>query len=252
MLTAITRSPSANLVNCEITYLDRQPIDYDLALKQHDHYCATLEKLGVAVTRLPADLNYPDSCFVEDTAIVVDELAVITSLGAKSRRGETESIAPELAKYRELIHIQLPATIEGGDVMQIDKTLFVGLSTRTNSQGIAALTEILQPQGYRVCPVKLKNVFHLKSGCTAIDSETILIVSQGIDLQPFSDFNLIFVSSEEAAAANTLRIGETILMQAKFPQTIEQVQSIGYKVEAVNISEFAKAEAGLTCLSLIF
>lgn len=251
MLNAITRSPSSSLVNCEITYLDRQPIDYNLALKQHDCYCAALE-LGATVTRLPADSRYPDSCFVEDTAIVLDELAVITSLGARSRRGETAAIAPELAKYRELIHIELPATIDGGDVMQIGKTLFVGLSTRTNPQGVTALTDILKPHGYRVCPVTLNEVFHLKSGCTAIDSETILIASQGIDLQPFADFKLIFVPPDEAAAANTLRIGDTILMQAEFPKTIEQVRSLGYSVEAIDISEFAKAEAGLTCLSLIF
>lgn len=252
MLTAITRSPSARLVNCEITFLDRQPIDYDLALKQHDDYCAVLARLGATVTRLSPDQRYPDSCFVEDTAIVVDELAVITSLGVRSRRGETATIAPELAKHRELSAIELPATIEGGDVMQIGKTLFVGVSTRTNSQGVAALTDILQPYGYRVCPVALNQVFHLKSGCTAIDAETILIASEGVDLEPFADFKLVFVDLEEAAAANTLRIGDTLLMQAGFPRTIDQVESLGYCVEAIDISEFAKAEAGLTCLSLIF
>lgn len=141
MLVGFTRAVSPKFASCEVTYIERVPINYELAVQQHDRYCEVLRKCGVVVKQLSA-LSYPDSCFVEDTAIVIDELAIITSMGSASRRGETVAIEPELAKYREIVQIQLPATIEGGDVLQVGKKLFVGLSSRTNAEGIKELARI--------------------------------------------------------------------------------------------------------------
>src|SRR5256714_12181706 len=143
MLRAITHKISPRIAECEITFIDRSPINLRLAVRQHDDYCDVLNKLGVIVKKLSENESYPDSCFVEDTAIVVDELAIICSMGVSSRRGETRLIERELSKYREIAHISLPATIEGGDVLRIGKKVFIGQSSRTNLEGVAELAKIL-------------------------------------------------------------------------------------------------------------
>jgi dimethylargininase len=175
MLRAIAHNISPNISQCELTFVDRSPIDFELAKRQHEEYCAALERLGVAVTLLSGNESFPDCCFVEDTAVVVDELAAICSMGAPSRRGETKLIERELSKYREISCICLPATIDGGDVLRIGKKIFVGQSSRTNAQGIEDLARLLVPLGYRVVPVRTKGSLHLKSACTAIDYETLFV-----------------------------------------------------------------------------
>jgi dimethylargininase len=252
MLIGLTRAVSPNLPDCELTFIKRGPINYHLAVQQHDEYCAALTRRGVEVKTLPASITHPDSCFVEDTTIVLDEFAVITSMGIASRRGEIPAIEAELAKHRELTHIRLPATIEGGDVLRVKRTLFVGLSNRTNARGIEELTRILKPRGYTVHHVEMRDSLHLKSACTAIDEETLLVNPKGIDLAPFKKYKVLFTPDGEPDAANTLRVKDSVFLQAGFPKTAELVERHCERLETLDISEFRKAEAALTCLSIIF
>ncbi|MCI0490357.1 MAG: arginine deiminase family protein [Blastocatellia bacterium] len=252
MLMGITRAVSPAIADCELTFLEREPIDYARAARQHGDYCDALRELGVKVIELAADASQPDCCFVEDTAIVTDEIAVIANPGAASRRGEIPAIEMELAKHRKLAHIQSPATIEGGDVLQIGKKIFVGLSSRTNRQGFEELARILTPFGYSVLPVKIEGSLHLKSTCTALDDETLLVSRQSLALEPFAGFNLLFVSEDEPWAANALRISDTVCLQADSPKTAEIVRRVCGKIRLIDMSELRKAEAGLTCSSIIF
>ena len=252
MLRAITHKVSPRIAECQLTFIDRSPIDLQLAVSQHDNYCAVLNKLGAVVTKLSANESYPDSCFVEDTAIVVDELAIICSMGVSSRRGETRLIERELSKYRETVRIPLPATIEGGDVLRVGKKVFVGQSSRTNLQGIEKLAKILEPLGYRVTEVRTKGSLHLKSACTAIDDETLFVNPEWIDLDALRGFRLVSTPPEEPWSANVLRVGTTLCLQAGFPKALELIRRVAEKVLVVDTSELRKAEAGLTCSSIIF
>ena len=252
MLRAITHKVSPNISKCELTFVDRSPIDFELAKRQHEGYCAALERLGVAVTVLSENESYPDCCFVEDTAIVVDELAVICSMGAASRRGETKLIERELSKYRNIAHVSLPATIDGGDVLTIGKKIFVGLSGRTNAQAVEQLARILRPFEYYVAPVNTTGSLHFKSACTAIDDETLFVNPDWVDLDEFKDFKLIHTPPDEPASANVLRIGKTVCVQVGFPRAAELIASVVDQVEVIDTSELRKAEAGLTCSSIIF
>lgn len=252
MLRAITHKVSSRVEECELTFLDRSPIDLQLAMRQHDDYCATLRRLGAVVEILSENEAYPDSCFVEDTSVVVDELAIICSLGVSSRRGETRLIERELSKYRETVHISLPAMIEGGDVLRVRKKVFVGQSRRTNLDGIEELARILEPRGYEIIPVKTKGSLHLKSACTAINDETLFVNSDCIELDALRGFNLVYTPAGEARSANVMRVGDTVCVQAGFPRAVELIKGMGERVEIINTSELGKAEAGLTCSSIIF
>jgi dimethylargininase len=252
MLRAITHAVSPRIADCELTFIDRSPIDFDLAVRQHDNYCRMLEKLGVAVERLSENESYPDSCFVEDTAVVVDELAVICSMGVESRRGETRLIERELSRYRKTVRINLPATIEGGDVLRAGKKMFVGLSSRTNEQGLEELSKLLRPYGYTVAPVRTKASLHLKSTCTAIDDETLFVNPEWVELDALNGFNLVHTPDAEPHSANVLRVGPAVCVQAGFPRAAELISRIVGRVEVVDTSELRKAEAGLTCSSIIF
>jgi dimethylargininase len=201
MLRAIAHNISPNISQCELTFVDRSPIDFDLAKGEHENYCAALGRLGVAVTVLSGNEFYPDCCFVEDTAIVVDELAVICSMGAASRRGETKLIEGELSKYRNMARVSLPATIDGGDVLTIGKKILVGLSGRTNAQAVEQLAQILRPFHYHVAPVNTKGSLHLKSACTAIDDETLFVNPDWVDLDELKNFKLIHTPPDEPVSA---------------------------------------------------
>src|SRR5262245_30329144 len=167
-MIAITHVPSPNIQRCELTYLARTTLDYDRAIRQHTEYCEMLRQCGVAVITLDVNRDLPDCVFVEDTAIVLDEVAVLASMGTESRRPEPAGIEPELRKYRELHRIELPATIEGGDVVRVGRTLLVGLSSRTNAAGVKALEDIVRGHGYRVVPVPVRQCLHLKTACCAL------------------------------------------------------------------------------------
>jgi dimethylargininase len=219
MLTAITRAVSPGIVNCELTFVARQPIDLAKAEQQHRAYQQLLEKLGARVISLPAEPSLPDSMFVEDPAIVLDELAVILPLGTESRRAEAASIAQALAKFRKLACVDLPGTMEGGDVFRVGGRLFAGLSSRTNAEGIRQLASILAPYGYEVVSVPVTGCLHLKSAVTYIGRNTLLANSAWFDTKPFSGFDWIDVAPEEAHAANALAIGGTVIFPASFPRT---------------------------------
>ena len=252
MLRALTHKVSSRIAECEVTFVDRLPIDLPRAARQHDDYCEALRGLGVIVEELSENESYPDACFVEDTAIVVDELAIICSMGVASRRGETMLIERELSKYRDIAHISLPATIEGGDVLRIGKKIFIGRSSRTNLEGIEGLTRILEPYGYRVVPVQTKGSLHLKSACTAIDEETLFVNPEWVELDAFRGFKLAYTPAEEPWSANILRVGTSVCVQAGFPRALELLERMAERVEVIDISELRKAEAGLTCSSIIF
>ena len=252
MLIAITRDVSPKIENCELKFVDRQPIDYSLAVRQLEDYRAAIERCGALVRRLPAESLYPDSCFVEDTAIVVDEVAVIASMGAASRRGETPAVEAALRAYRSIAHITLPATIDGGDVLRAGKNILVGLSTRTNEGGIEQLARIVEPLGYRVIPVKTSESLHFKSACTAINDGTLLVNRDWIKLDDLDGFDIVLTPDDEPEAANVLRVNDTLFVQAGFPGTMERLRSVHSKVETLDTSELRKAEGALTCLSIIF
>jgi dimethylargininase len=252
MLTAITRAVSSTIDQCELEYLERRPIDLARAAQQHRAYEGCLAELGARVISLPAEPDLPDSVFVEDPALVLDEVAVITRMGAESRREEARTLAEALAPFRPLRYLTAPATLEGGDVMRIGRTLFVGESARTIRAGIAQLRELLAPFGYTVAPVAVHGCLHLKSACTYLGNDAILAHRAWIDMTPLQGFRIVDVAPEEPSAGNTLTIGETVLIPAAFPATAAILESLGLRVRLLDISELMKAEAALTCSSLIF
>jgi dimethylargininase len=262
MLTAITRAVSPSIVNCELSFIARQPIDLQIARAQHRAYEQLLEKLGARVVSLPAEPDLPDSLFVEDPAIVLDELAVIFPLGTESRRPEAGSLAQALSKFRKLEHVTLPGTLEGGDILRIGSRLFVGLTKRSNAEGIRQLAAILGPHHYKVIAVPVTGCLHLKSAVTYIGRKqvsgsratfaTLLANRAWFDTEPFTGFEWIDVDPAEPHAANVLALGNTIIFPESFPHTRARIAAAGLRVTPLDISELQKAESGLTCSSSIF
>ncbi len=251
MAIAITREISPRFNECEITHIERTPIDVDRARVQHHDYVNALKQLGCTVVELPAEADLPDSVFVEDTAFILPEVAVITRPGADSRKPETESVIPALSPYIKLVHVREPATVDGGDVLVLGKNIYVGLSSRSNRAAINQLNELLQDQGYQVLGVELHDCLHLKSAVTRLDDKTLLINKNWVDTQHFKDFEWIEVDPAEPYAANCLPIGETVIFPISFPKTRAKLEERGYKVLTVDVSELAKAEGAVTCCSLI-
>ncbi len=252
MLTAITRAVSPGIVHCELSFIARKPIELAKAQEQHRAYEILLKQLGARVISMPAEPGLPDSMFVEDPAIVLDELAVILPLGTESRRPEAASLAQALAEFRKLECVTLPGTMEGGDILRIGRKLFVGLSSRTNAEGIWQLDAILKPYSYEITAVRVTGCLHLKSAVTYIGRNTLLANRAWIDLAPFAGYDWIDVAPEEPHAANALALGATIIFPASFPRTRARIEARGFHVIALDISELQKAESGLTCSSLLF
>jgi dimethylargininase len=256
MLTAITRSVSPAMNGCELTYLPRIEIDIPKATEQHRRYEACLRELGVSVISLPAEPELPDAMFVEDPAVVVDEVAVMTRMGAASRCKESESLAAALSPFRPIRWMQEwsqePATLEGGDVLRAGRTLFVGMSPRTNRTGIAQLTAVLEPLGYAIRPVEVHGCLHLKSACTSLGDRTMLANRAWCDVEAFEGFQIVDVPADEPGGANVLTIGDTAMVPACFPGVARTVEHLGWRVRTLDISELMKAEAALTCSSIIF
>jgi dimethylargininase len=250
--TAITRAVSPALAQCELTFVERQTVDLAKAQAQHSAYEHLLAKLGIHVHSLPAEPALPDSMFVEDPAIVLDELAVILPLGTKSRQPEAESLARALSPFRKLHSITAPAAIEGGDVLRIDRTLYVGQTTRTNAEGVRQLAAILAPYQYKVVPMPVTGCLHLKSAVTYIGRNTLLANRRWFDTTPLAAFQWIDVDPSETHAANALAIADTVIFPASFPKTRARIEATGFHVTPIDISELQKAESGLTCSSLIF
>ncbi len=252
MLRAITREVSASINECEVSFHARKPIDVAKAIAQHKAYRDCLAELGLRVVSLPAEPELPDAVFVEDPAVVVDEVAVISIMGVPSRRPEARSLANALSRYRPITFLVDPATLDGGDVLRIGRFVFAGLSRRTNRQGITQLDDILRSYGYQVQPVEVRGCLHLKSACSYIGHDTILLNRSWIDTERFRGFQLLDVPDEEPAAANALLIKDVVIIPASFPKTRALLEERGFRVRAIDLSELQKAEAGVTCGSLIF
>ncbi len=252
MLTAITRGVSPAIVNCELTFVPRAPINFTKAIEQHAAYERMLRQFGARVVSLPAEPSLADSIFVEDPAMVLDELAVIFPLGTESRRAEAESLAKALTPYRELKYVRLPGTAEGGDLLRVGRRIFAGLSKRTSAEGIRQLQAIVQPHGYEVTAVPVTGCLHLKSAVTSLGANTLLANREWFDAAPFPDFEWIDVAAEEPHAANVLAFGNTVILPASFPLTRARIAARGFEVLPLDISELQKAESGLTCSSLLF
>jgi dimethylargininase len=248
---ALTRAVSPTLADCELTHLDRTPIDVARAESQHAAYEAALRSLGCDVRRVPAAPDNPDAVFIEDTAIVLDELAVITRPGAASRRSEVEPVADALAALRPLVRIASPGTIDGGDVMVVGSSIYVGRTLRTNDDGIAQLRAAAAPHGYRVLAVEVTGCLHLKSAVTALDNDTVLCNPAWVDPAAFAPKAAALVADDEPNAANVVRVGERLLAAEGYPRTNAMLRARGYSVTTVPADELAKAEGAVTCCSLL-
>jgi dimethylargininase len=251
MLLAYTRPLSPNIAHCELTHLDRDPVDLARAIKEHAAYEQALRSLGVNVRRLAAAPSMPDSVFVEDTAIVLDDVAVITRPGAASRRREVTAVAETLAAHRRLEFIREPATLDGGDVLVIGERVFVGRSQRTNEAALEQLAGILNPVGYRVIPVQFSGCLHLKTAVTRVADQLLLINRDWVEPSVFSGMRAVPTDPHEPYAANALWLGESVIHPQQFPRTRASLEAEGLQVIAVDTRELAKAEAGVTCCSLV-
>jgi dimethylargininase len=229
----------------------RERIDVTLAAEQHRAYEGTLAALGSTVEHLPPAPELPDSVFVEDTAVVLPEIAIITRPGAESRRPETRSVARALHRYRTIREIQAPGTIDGGDVLVLGRNIYVGLSSRTNVEGIEQLGKLTANHGYRVHAVQVSGFLHLKSAVTQVAENMVLLNPEWISMKLFEGFDVIEVHPDEQHAANALMIGEAVVFPAHHPRTLRILQQRGLHVHTIEVGELAKAEAGVTCCSLL-
>ncbi len=249
---AIVRKPCENLME-GITTADLGKPDYDLALKQHANYVKALEKCGLEVVVLDADNRYPDSVFVEDTAVVTGHCAIITNPGAPSRKGEEIEIREALKEfYSDIETIKAPGTLEGGDVMRVENHFFIGLSKRTNEEGARQLIQYLKKYGYTGSTIPVREVLHLKTGVVYLGDNNILAAGEFIDCPDFEDFNVIAVDDDESYSVNCIRINRYVIVPEGFEKTKALVERAGYKTLEVGMSEFRKLDGGLTCLSLRF
>ncbi len=248
---ALTRPVSAAIDRCELTHRDRRPIDLARAREQHAAYEEALRTAGCAVERVAGVDELPDAVFVEDTAVVLDEIAVITRPGAAARLAELPAVELALLRHRRLGCIQPPATLDGGDVLVAGRRVFVGRSSRTSDDGIAQLDVLLAPLGYVVAPVPVHGCLHLKSAVTAFGDSGLLINRAWTRAEAFRGFDLLDVHPFEPDAANILRVGEALIYPAEFPRTLERLERRGLNPLTVPASELAKAEGAVTCCSLI-
>ena len=250
-MLAITREVSRAIEYCELTYLDRAPIDLVRARAQHEGYRQALRGLGLDVICLPEEPHLPDSVFVEDAAIVLDEAALLTNPGADSRKPEVASVERALAPHRTLLRVTAPATLDGGDVLTVGKRIFVGLTLRSNAAAVEQLRTLLNPFGYSVVGVPVKNCLHLKTGVTQVAEDTLLINPNMIRKEDFPGYDFIEAHPSEPEAANALLVRDTIIYPSAFPRTRERLQRLGQPIVTVEADELAKAEGGVTCCSLI-
>jgi len=249
---AIVRSPGKEIVRGITTQKLGLP-DVEKARAQHDNYCNVLHSLGVETIKVDSNENYPDGVFVEDTAVVTKEVAVVTRPGAESRRGEVESVSIALSRfYPDLRFIKDTGTLDGGDVLHMDKYLFIGLTSRTNKQGADQLKEFIEPLGYECIHIPFNLMLHLKSGISSPGQDTILAVKELSDLEVFKRFKKIIVPEDEAYAANSIAVNGMVLVPEGYPKTREVLEKAGFATTAVDVSEFRKVDGGLSCLSIRF
>ncbi len=252
---AIVRRPSRSMLSGITTssYLGKP--DFDNALRQHDEYIKTLEKTGVTVEVLEAVEEYPDSCFVEDVAVLTPKGAVITNPGAPTRKGEVELIISTIKQYyddKDIYRITNPGTVEGGDVMMVGERFYIGKSKRTNEEGIKQFTKILEGMGYSVVAVPVNKILHLKTGVDYIGNNNMLVSGEFIGMDIFESYENHIIDDNEAYAVNSLLMNDKIIVPYGFPSTLEMIQKLGYETLVCDSSEFRKIDGGLSCLSLRF
>ena len=229
--------------------------DYELALKQHDDYIEALKSCGVEVTVLPADERYPDSCFVEDPAVITRKCAIITNPGAQSRNGEKDEIVTAIKKFfkdEDIEYIKAPGTLDGGDVMMVGDHFYVGKSARTNEEGIRQFIEILEKRGLSGSEVTLEKVLHLKTGINYLENNNMLVSGEFIDKPEFQKYNKIVIPEKEAYAANCIWVNDKVIVPTGYPAVEKAVRDAGYNIIFVDTSEYRKLDGGLSCLSLRF
>jgi dimethylargininase len=249
---ALTRAVPASIGDCQLTHLARrEPIEVALAEAQHRAYERVLERVGCRLVPVAREDALPDSVFVEDTAVVFDEFAVLTRPGAESRRAEVASVARALAPLRELFSIEAPGTVDGGDVLRVGSVVYVGASSRTNHDGIQQLARLIESRGYSVTEISVVKCLHLKSAVTQVGERTLLVNPYWVNREHFADFDLVMVDPNEPSGANALRIGEAVLYDEAHPSTRARLERAGIAVHPVNLGELAKAEGAVTCCSLI-
>ncbi|MBN1893217.1 dimethylargininase [bacterium] len=252
MPVALTRGVSRSIGRCELTHLARETIDVGLAVRQHHAYEACLESLGCRILPLPPEPDLPDAVFVEDTAVVLDETAVITRPGAESRRPETGRVAEALKSFRPLSFISDPGTLDGGDVLRIGRELFIGRSARSNPEGIRQMRLQLEPFGYSIREMPVKGCLHLKSAVTLVSEQTVLINADWLDARYFNGLEILEADPGEPYAANALLINGTAVYSQAYPATRRRLEKQGIPLAIVDVSELAKAEGAVTCCSIIF
>jgi dimethylargininase len=250
---AIIRPVSHSIQDCALTYLSRAQICHRTAQQQHDAYAQTLQSCGVEVTELPAMHDQPDAVFVEDTVVVVDELAVLARMGVASRREEVDSMAACIGDYRDVVRIEAPGTLEGGDIIQVDKTIFAGRSSRTNGAGIEQLREHLTPFGYSVIGAPIPGALHLKTACTYIGRNTMLANTEWVSQEHFETAGMSFIDvhPDEPFAGNAIVLDNCLLFPKQYPKTATRLRDKGFELRLVDSTELEKAEGSLTCKSVL-
>jgi dimethylargininase len=252
MIWAVTRDISPSFDRCQLTHLPRVPIDIERARAQHGAYEWALVELGCTVRRIDSPPDLPDAVFIEDTAVIFPEAAVIARPGAEARRTETDGVREALGRFGMPMHdVAEPATLDGGDVLVIERQVFIGSSTRTNATAVNQMRRFLRPLGYKVRVVPIEGCLHLKSAVTAVAPDTVLVNRECVPPDAFTDLDVIEVDPDEPGAANALLVGDAVIHAASFPKTRARLERKGLRVRVVDVDELAKAEGGVTCCSLV-
>ncbi len=250
-MIAIARQVSASINDCELSYIGREPIDVERAREQHRAYVACLESLGATVEVLPEAPELPDAVFVEDTAVVLGTVAIVTKPGAASRRPEVDAVADALARHLNVERMSGAGTVDGGDVMHVGSTLYVGRTPRSTDAGILELASLAAPHGVTVRPVRVDGCLHYKSGASYLGRDTVLANPAWVDIAELDGLRVIEVDPGEPWAANTVVVGDTVVLSEAFPRTVARLEAEGFPVVTLDISEFQKAEGGLSCMSIL-
>lgn len=248
---ALTRPVPDSLARCELTHVERVSIDVARARAQHAAYEQALGAMGYVVDLVAAAMDLPDSVFIEDTAVAFDELAVVTRPGASSRHAEIDAVATALSRYRRLVRMTAPATLDGGDVLRVGREVYVGIGGRTNDAGVSQLADAIRPLGYRVTTVETRDCLHLKSAATSAADGVLVVNPHWVDARVFAGLQAIEVDPGEPFAANVVRGGGEVLCAASAPRTRARLERAGLRVKTVDVSELAKAEGALTCCSVL-
>lgn len=248
---ALLRKPGLELERCALTFVERRPIDVARARAQHAAYAAALERAGWEPVWLPRMPDHADATFVEDAAVVLPELAVLPRLGDDRRRAESESVRAALAGLRPLLELKAPTTLDGGDVLVVESVVYVGQSRRTNHAALKALAHALLEHGYSVKAVEVLRCLHLKTACTSLGGERVLANPRWIDMHRMRGIEVVEAHPDEPFGANVLALDDRVLASASHPRTNEGLARLGYQVEALELDELEKAEAGVTCLGIL-